>query len=195
MQPKKNCRGDPVSDAGAVTTKILVAGLMNPGDKYRFTRHNAGAMALDVLFPEVTYATNKALESSTAELQNGDHLFIFQKPQTFMNLSGQAVQKALKKFNVKPSHLIVLHDEVELPVGEVRYKFGGGHKGHNGLRSIMAVTGTGDFHRIRIGVGRPPDDTNGIADYLLSFQPENQRAKKEQLLPVWNLALKAINNA
>lgn len=175
--------------------KVLLAGLMNPGDKYRFTRHNAGAMALDEVFPGVTYSPNKALEAHTGQSEEGDMLFFFLKPQTFMNLSGQSVVKAMKKHNVEASHLIVLHDEVELPVAEVRYKFGGGHKGHNGLRSIMAVIGTGDFHRIRIGVGRPADDSHGIADYLLAFQPENQRAKKAQLLPALETALKAINNA
>ncbi len=168
---------------------------MNPGDKYRFTRHNAGAMALDQVFPDVSYSANKALEAYTGQSEEGDVVFIFLKPQTFMNLSGQSVAKALKKYNIEKSHLIVLHDEVELPFTEVRHKFGGGHKGHNGLRSIMAVIGTGDFHRIRIGVGRPADDSNGIADYLLSFQPENQRAKKEQILPALEMALKAINNA
>lgn len=168
---------------------------MNPGDKYRFTRHNAGAMALDVVYPGIGYSANKALEAFLGQAESDGNICYFLKPQTFMNLSGQSVQKALKKYNIETSHLIVLHDEVELPVGEVRHKFGGGHKGHNGLRSIMGVMGTGDFHRIRIGVGRPADDSNGIADYLLAFQPEAQRAKKEKLIPALETALKAINNA
>ena len=168
---------------------------MNPGDKYRFTRHNAGAMALDVVYPGIGYSANKALEAFWGQAESDGNICYFLKPQTFMNLSGQSVQKALKKYNIETSHLIVLHDEVELPVGEVRHKFGGGHKGHNGLRSIMGVMGTGDFHRIRIGVGRPADDSNGIADYLLAFQPEAQRAKKEKLIPALETAIKAINNA
>ena len=168
---------------------------MNPGDKYRYTRHNAGAMALDQIFPDADYSAQKTLEAYAANISEDERTFILLKPQTFMNLSGSSVQKAMKKHNIEPSHLVVLHDEVELPVGQVRYKFGGGHKGHNGLRSIMAVIGTADFHRIRIGVGRPADDTNGIADYLLGFQPEAQRAKKTAIQPALDQALKSLNNA
>ncbi|HRP68448.1 MAG TPA: aminoacyl-tRNA hydrolase [Turneriella sp.] len=177
--------------------KILVVALMNPGEKYRFTRHNAGAMALDLLFPDADFSLTKSLEAEIAEARTPNENFYLLKPQTFMNLSGRSVQKALTKFSIDLKKTIVLHDEVELAVGEVRYKFGGGHKGHNGLRSIMDILGKGDFHRIRIGVGRPQNDTRGIADYLLSFQSEKERAKKEALLPVWETALKAIhpNNA
>ncbi len=175
-----------LTESGAT---LLVAGLMNPGDKYRFTRHNAGAMALDVLWPSADYTMVKSLEGELAEVTDAGVKLILLKPQTFMNLSGQAVLKTMKKFRVAPPQLIVLHDEVELPVGVVKHKFGGGHKGHNGLRSIIALIGSADFHRLRIGVGRPHDDSHGIADYLLSMQPAAERATKEQLRTAWQTML------
>ncbi|MBS0617612.1 MAG: aminoacyl-tRNA hydrolase [Spirochaetes bacterium] len=175
--------------------EILVVALMNPGEKYRCTRHNAGAMALDILCDTVVYKEQKGLSALTAAVVEGDIPLVLLKPLTFMNLSGQSVKAAMRKFSVPVARVVVLHDEVELKIGEVRYKFGGGHKGHNGLRSIIADIGTADFHRIRIGVGRPTDADAGIADYLLAFQPPEERAKKEQLLPVWNEALNGANNA
>lgn len=170
-------------------TTVLVVGLMNPGDKYRFTRHNAGAMGLDALWPAADYTAVKSLEGELAEVTEGETRLVLLKPHTFMNLSGQAVLKTMKKFRIAPQQMVVLHDEVELAVGVVKHKFGGGHKGHNGLRSIMALTNSADFHRIRIGVGRPHDDRNGIADYLLSFQPPAERVTKEQLQPVFRSLL------
>lgn len=168
---------------------------MNPGDKYRNTRHNAGAMALDLVYPEADFRRASALESLIAQQTTEEGDLVLQKPETFMNLSGRAVQLAMRKFSVAASHLIVLHDEVELPPGEVRYKYAGGHKGHNGLRSIMGQIGTADFHRIRIGVGRPADDRGGIADFLLSHQPVQERAKLAPLQDALKLAFQAINNA
>jgi peptidyl-tRNA hydrolase, PTH1 family len=168
---------------------------MNPGEKYVFTRHNAGAMALDTMFPEARFSAAKAIFAATAHAEFNGNLFELIKPQTFMNLSGNCVGAALRKWNINPRHLLVLHDEVELEPGEVRYKFGGGHKGHNGLRSIIEVIGTPDFHRVRIGVGRPPTRDAGIADYVLSFQPVAQRAKKESLLAALEMALVSVNNA
>jgi peptidyl-tRNA hydrolase, PTH1 family len=165
---------------------------MNPGDKYRYTRHNAGAMALDLIFPDARYAAQKSLDALTSEVEIEGLTALLIKPQTFMNLSGQAVWKALKKYGLPEQRLIVLHDEVELKPGEVRHKFGGGHKGHNGLRSIMADLGSGEFHRIRIGVGRPADDRFGIADYLLSFQPESERAALAPVEAAFKTALESL---
>lgn len=164
---------------------IACVGLMNPGDRYRFTRHNAGAMALDALWPSASYTAIKSLAAEIAETDEGDTRLLLVKPQTFMNLSGQAVGAVIKKFNIAPAKLVVFHDEVELDNGVVRHKFGGGHKGHNGLRSIIGVIGSADFHRIRVGVSRPANRDDGIADYLLSVQPPAQRITADKLLPVW----------
>lgn len=168
---------------------------MNPGEKYRNTRHNAGAMALDLLFPEADFRRTSALESLLAVVSAEEGDLILQKPETFMNLSGRAVFLAMRKYSISASHLIVLHDEVELVPGEVRHKYSGGHKGHNGLRSIIGQIGSADFHRIRIGVGRPADDRGGIADFLLSHQPESERAKLAPLQAALKLAFQAINSA
>jgi PTH1 family peptidyl-tRNA hydrolase len=170
---------------GSMKPTIACVGLMNPGDRYRFTRHNAGAMALDALWPDVDYSAFKSLAADLAEVSDAEAKLLLVKPQTFMNLSGQAVGAVMKKFNIPIGRVVVFHDEVELDTGIVRYKFGGGHKGHNGLRSIMGVTGSADFHRIRVGVSRPANRDDGIADYLLSVQPAAQRVTADQLLPVW----------
>lgn len=168
---------------------------MNPGAQYRNTRHNAGAMALDLIYPGADFRRVAAIESAIAKISVETCELILQKPETFMNLSGNAVNAALKKYSILPNSMIVLHDEVELPAGEVRYKFGGGHKGHNGLRSIIGQTGTADFHRIRIGVGRPENDREGIADFLLSAQPIAERATLQTLSPALEKVLTTINNA
>lgn len=177
-----------------MNSMIACVGLMNPGNRYRYTRHNAGEMALDALWPDAKYQTMKSLNADLAEvIADGKNLLLV-KPHTFMNLSGQAVSAVLKKFKIPVSHLVVFHDEVELDNGVVRHKTGGGHKGHNGLRSIIGILGDANFHRVRVGVSRPADRDDGIADYLLSLQPAAQRVTVEQLLPVWQQLLKIIKD-
>lgn len=181
--------------ASVVPKKVMLVGLMNPGEQYRATRHNAGAIALDQLFPDAGYAKVKALEGLVAEATRDNVYFILIKPQTFMNLSGQCVARALQKYKLQSTDLVVLHDEVELAPLEVRHKFGGGHKGHNGLRSIMGFLGSADFHRLRIGVGRPGEERLGIADYVLSKWPASERPLDESLERELARAISAINNA
>jgi len=148
---------------------MLLVGLGNPGRKYEMTRHNLGAIVIQQLY-SLILKEDKKLKSLTAKQEN--HYIIL--PLTFMNLSGSAVVPALKKYNLTPKEMIVFHDEIELPSGEVKYKFGGGHKGHNGLRHIMQNIGTGDFHRIRLGVGRPDNPKFSVADYVLSKVPSSE---------------------
>ncbi|MCX7632350.1 MAG: aminoacyl-tRNA hydrolase [Turneriella sp.] len=169
----------------SVSKTLVVVGLMNPGARYRFTRHNAGAMALDALWPEARYHLEKKMSAEIAQTEEAGLSIYLLKPQTFMNNSGIAVRAALKQLKIKPECLVVFHDEVELPPGTVRHKFGGGHKGHNGLRSIIQEIGSADFHRIRIGVGRPQDPDAGLADYLLSEMPSEQRPQHGIIFPVW----------
>lgn len=102
-------------------------------------------------------------------------------PQTYMNRSGDAVVPQMKSAGVRFDRLIVIHDELELPFGDIRTKFGGGHKGHNGLRSIMEQGGSGDFHRIRFGIGRPQTDMS-VADYVLSDFTRDESARFPELL-------------
>jgi len=152
----------------------LVVGLGNPGARYKFTRHNVGFMALDL----VTKGLGLSFSSSglggkvSAEMAQGDFAgkkILFIKPQTFMNLSGESLQKLYALHNhLREVPLIVLHDEVDIPFTEIKVKMGGGDAGHNGLKSIREKLGHGDYLRIRMGVGKAPAAWNmALADWVL----------------------------
>ncbi len=120
---------------------------------------------------------------SFAKGRAGDEELVLLKPMTFMNLSGQSVQPAAAFFKVAPSRIIVVHDEIDLPFADVRLKVGGGHAGHNGLRSILGSLGTPDFVRVRVGVGRPGQGFRGeVADYVLSSFDASERAELQDVL-------------
>lgn len=147
----------------------LLVGLGNPGKKYERNRHNIGFLAIDKIADK--HGVFEFREKWSA-LQGKGRLFgddaVLLKPQTFMNLSGDSVQPAAAFLKVAADHIVVVHDELDLPFGEVRLKFGGGHAGHNGLRSMIARLGTPDFLRVRVGIGRPPATFRGeVADYVL----------------------------
>ncbi len=146
----------------------IIVGLGNPGRKYEHTRHNAGFMAIDelarLLRIELLQEKHHAL---IGKARMGPEEAILAKPQTYMNESGRAVGALLRSAYAEASDLIVLHDELDLALGAVRIKAGGGHGGHNGLRSIIEHTGTADFVRVRIGIGRPEQGIDP-ADYVLS---------------------------
>jgi PTH1 family peptidyl-tRNA hydrolase len=165
---------DQMTRNEATSGMYLWVGLGNPGLKYENTRHNIGARILVDLFPGVSLKPDKSLKSIKGEviIESIKHVIIL--PQTFMNLSGDAVSQTLTYYNIKPENMIVLHDEIELSPGLVAYKFGGGHRGHNGLRDIILKICSNDFHRIRIGVGRPL--MGSVADYVLSKIPESETA-------------------
>jgi PTH1 family peptidyl-tRNA hydrolase len=149
---------------------LLVVGLGNPGRGYAAHRHNVGFMAIDELAARVRADPYREKFSGLfARAEIGGAAAVLLKPMTYMNESGRSVQPAMAFFRVEPSELLVLHDELDLPFGAVRLKLGGGHAGHNGLRSIMACTGDGEFGRVRIGIGRPPPGFGGeVADFVLS---------------------------
>lgn len=141
-----------------------LVGLGNPGSKYAGTRHNCG-------FAFVDFVLGKAREAGQAEALNGAKFqcelwrfrlpglagqWLAAKPLTMMNASGRSVQPLLARHRISPTRLIVAHDELDIPAGELRYKVGGGNAGHNGLASICEQLGNGDFGRLRIGIGRPP---------------------------------------
>lgn len=155
---------------------FVIAGLGNPGPQYQWTRHNAGFLFLDRLAHlENISITRKSFSGLTGEWNRGGTRLILLKPQTFMNLSGRAVMQALQFHKLPLSQLIVVHDELDLPFGTARFKQGGGHGGHNGLRSIMEQLGKGDFLRLRIGIGRPPhgDTTNFVLGNIPPDQMED----------------------
>ena len=155
---------------------LLVVGLGNPGREYASHRHNVGFMVLDELgraHGADPFRTKFSGAFSRLRLAGGEELLLL-KPQTFMNESGRSVGPAAGFFRVPPTDVLVIHDELDLPAGELRLKRGGGHAGHNGLRSIISCLGSPDFGRIRIGIGHPPPGFRAdTADWVLApFEPE-----------------------
>ena len=160
---------------------LLVVGLGNPGKKYEKTRHNVGFEVIDLLasrhrFPPLK--SWKKAEAAKGRIVGAEVLL--EKPQTYMNLSGDAVGPALRFYKSGPEQLIVIHDELDFEPGDVRIKFSGGHGGHNGLRSIINHVGK-DFIRVRIGVGKPRHADRG-ADHVLSGFDRNTRVIMDEAL-------------
>jgi len=151
----------------------LIVGLGNPGSRYQGTRHNAGFMVLDRLAETVRVTVDRTKFASFYGEGSwlGERLVLL-KPQTFMNLSGRAVADAARFYKVPPADIIVMHDELDLAFGQLRLKEGGGHGGHNGLRSIIAELGSADFIRLRIGIGRP--DKGSAEKYVLTPFPAEE---------------------
>lgn len=144
----------------------LIVGLGNPGAKYSGNRHNIGFMAVDRIAADHGFTPwKKAFQGLAAEGRLGGEKVILLKPGTFMNLSGQAVQAAMTWHRISPADVIVLHDELDLVPGKARVKQGGGHAGHNGLRSIHAHIGE-TYGRVRLGIGHP-GHKDAVADYVL----------------------------
>lgn len=161
--------------AAAQPQKIrMVAGLGNPGDEYAQTRHNAGFKAIDELARQanVTYWKNQAgaevasIQVNDVEAEGGKREVILVKPQSYMNTSGGPISKLCAQYKVSVEELLVIHDELDIPAGDVRIKVGGGHAGHNGLRSIIDKMGSRDFSRVRVGIGNPPGRMP-VADFVL----------------------------
>lgn len=161
--------------AAAQPQKIrMIAGLGNPGEEYAQTRHNAGFKAIDELARQanVTYWKNQAgaevasIQVNDAEAEGGKREVILVKPQSYMNTSGGPISKLCAQYKVSVEELLVIHDELDIPAGDVRIKVGGGHAGHNGLRSIIDKMGSRDFSRVRVGIGNPPGRMP-VADFVL----------------------------
>lgn len=147
----------------------LVVFLGNPGTKYNGTRHNAGFMAADAMAKEFNIAINKLrFKALTATVTIGGEKVLLMKPQTYMNLSGEAVGQAAKFYKISPEHVIVVSDEVAMPIGKLRIRKSGSAGGHNGLKDIIRHLGTQDFPRIRMGVGAAPHPDYDMADWVLS---------------------------
>jgi PTH1 family peptidyl-tRNA hydrolase len=157
----------------ASTLSLLVAGLGNPGREYAETRHNIGFMVVDELARRHGGTWRGKFSGDLSELRIGGERVALLKPQTFMNLSGRSVAAAARFFKVPPESLLVVHDEVDLDLGRMQARLGGGLAGHNGLRSVAAELGTPDFLRLRIGIGRPErGDPRPVADWVLTpFDP------------------------
>ena len=145
----------------------LVVGLGNPGREYEHTRHNAGFMTVDLLGNDLRASYWKDQGGAkVAVVRLDDESLVLAKPQTFMNLSGSAVKKLIEHYEVPVEDVIVVHDDLDVPAGAVRVKRGGGHAGHNGLRSLHDRLADDAYLRVRVGVGRPPGRMDA-ADYVL----------------------------
>jgi PTH1 family peptidyl-tRNA hydrolase len=149
----------------------VVDGLGNPGREYAGTRHNLGYLVVDVLAdrmrsPLKAHKSGRALAAGGRLGGPGGPRVLLMRGRGYMNESGSAASAVLKYHRVAPDRLVVVHDELDLPYGDLRMKFGGGDNGHNGLRSLRQSLSTGDFYRVRVGVGRPPGRQDP-ADFLL----------------------------
>ena len=143
----------------------LVVFLGNPGLRYEGTRHNAGFMAADAFSRKHGVSiTRLRFRSLTATCVLGESSVLLMKPQTYMNLSGEAVGQAARFYKIPPEHVLVVSDDISLPVGGLRIRTGGSAGGHNGLKNIIACLGTEGFPRIRLGVGAPPHPDYDMAD-------------------------------
>jgi PTH1 family peptidyl-tRNA hydrolase len=164
----------------------LITGLGNPGPQYEHTRHNVGFWFLDQLAHDLgsTFAVDNKYHGQLAQVQLNGHKVFLLKPLLFMNRSGQSVAALANFFKIPPSNTLVIHDELDLPTGVARLKRGGGHGGHNGLRDIIARTGSKDFLRCRLGISHP-GDSKLVANYVLGKPSQTDR----------QLIVTAIDNA
>ncbi len=176
----------------------LVVGLGNPGAEYAETRHNAGFWFCEQLARHL--GVGLARESrfqGFAAFARGENLWLLE-PQTFMNRSGQSVRALAQFYRILPAEMLVVHDELDLPPGQMRLKFGGGLGGHNGLKDISAHLGTQDYWRLRVGIGHP-GDRNEVINYVLKPPRREEReeiaAALDRALLAWPLLAKAEFNA
>jgi len=165
----------------------LVVGLGNPGPGYAATRHNVGFLVTDVLADQIgtRLARHKRAHALAAEGKLGipgslTHL-VLAEPLSFMNESGGPVKALMSFYGVAPERMIVVHDELDIPFTAIRVKFGGGDNGHNGLKSIRKALGTGDFYRVRVGIGRPPGRQEA-ADFVLRPFPSAERKELPEVV-------------
>jgi PTH1 family peptidyl-tRNA hydrolase len=162
----------------------LVVGLGNPGPEYAESRHNAGFMVVDLLGENLRAAYWKdEAGAKVAQVRLGDDDLILAKPQAFMNVSGKAVRRLLDAYGIPVAEVVIVHDDLDLPAGAVRAKKGGGHGGHTGLRSLSDDLGSGDYLRVRVGIGRPPGRQDP-ADYVLESMRKAALEEFAAVLPV-----------
>jgi peptidyl-tRNA hydrolase, PTH1 family len=147
-----------------VLRPALVMGLGNPGSEYGNTRHNVGAWCVNLLARRHHATLQRQGRVERAEIEIDGHRVEIARPRTFMNESGPAVAAEVKRLGIDPARLLVIHDELDLPVAKIRLRLQGGHGGNNGMRSIIASLGTTEFARIRIGIDRPYDDGRPVRD-------------------------------
>lgn len=161
----------PVSSNTTSSSPLLIVGLGNPGAEYEGTRHNIGATVLDDLADTLGtgLSVNRRVNARVTETRIGDRRVILAVPRSFMNLSGGPVKSLAGYYRVTPTQVLIVHDELDLDLGTVKLKVGGGLNGHNGLKDIAKSLGTQDFRRIQVGIGRPPGRTTPASWVLKPF--------------------------
>ncbi|MCC6278894.1 MAG: aminoacyl-tRNA hydrolase [Oligoflexia bacterium] len=170
----------------------LIVGLGNPGSKYLLTRHNVGFMALDYLCQGAGVPSENGKvehKAMTIDFKWDSEPVKLVKPQTYMNLSGESVSALLQYYKIPIEKLLVIHDDLDQPFGQIRIKSQSGDGGHNGLKSLIETLGTNNFLRVKIGIGRPQDPRFEIADYVLQ---KFSKTESEVLPDVLNEAVDAI---
>ena len=166
----------------------LVAGLGNPGEKYARTRHNMGFLTMDLLAEEKKIKIDRIkFKAVTAQAELGGARCLLMKPQTFMNLSGEAIGEAARFYKIPADHVLVIYDDISLPIGKIRIRPSGSAGGHNGIKSIIAHLGTDQFPRIKIGVGAP-QEKDGMIDWVIG---EPSQTEKKVLLDSFRRAVQA----
>lgn len=176
-------RRKPKSAPTSGAPEFLIVGLGNPGEKYSFTRHNAGFLCVDLLAEQNGFSLKRLkFRSLTADTTLAGHRCLVLKPQTFMNNSGEAVRDAAAFYKIPPERILVIFDDVSLDVGRLRIRRKGTDGGHNGLKSIIYHLNSDAFPRIKIGVGKKPHPDYDLADWVLSsFKKDEQPPLKAAL--------------
>lgn len=161
----------------------LIAGLGNPGREYEGTRHNAGFWWADEFARahQLAFKMESRFHGMVARGQVHGHEVFLLKPQTFMNVSGRAVGALAQFYKIEPQHVLVVHDELDIPPGSTKLKLGGGHGGHNGLKDVIAHLGTKDFWRLRIGIGHPGEGAD-VSSYVLNAPRREEADLIEQAM-------------
>jgi PTH1 family peptidyl-tRNA hydrolase len=174
---------------------ILVAGLGNPGSEYASTKHNLGFLTVDEIGKRAGIDLKKKKFSGVygEGTFNNDKLILL-KPETYMNRSGESVSSAASFYHIPAENIIIIHDELDLPTGTVRIKAGGGSAGHKGLKSVMGELGSGDFIRIRIGIGKPREKKGTVSHVLTKFNKEESELVRESLLRAADAVLEIIRH-
>lgn len=184
----------------------LIVGLGNPGAEYAATRHNAGFWFAEAFGRErgASFTADRRFFATTGSVLIGGRKVHIAMPSNFMNNSGQGVAAVARFYKIDPSRILVAHDELDLPPGQIRLKRGGGHGGHNGLRDVVPKLGSGDFWRLRIGIGHP-GHKSAVSGYVLRRAPQDQQRLIEEAIELAlreadtlidgdvNVAMKALN--
>ena len=169
--------------SGNNSIEYIIVGLGNPGRQYEGTRHNAGFIALDYLADQLNVKVNRIkFKSTVGEATVAGHRCLLMKPSTFMNLSGQAVTEAMRFYKIPPERVVILCDDINLDVGKIRIRRKGSDGGQNGVKNIIYLSGSDEFPRIKVGIGKKPHPDYDLKDWVLSrFNDKDKQLLKETL--------------